>query len=84
MSPNKEAKLNYAANIAQIGPNNKQSGDQFTNNWTIRQYNNNWTKNASFRGSYDVGFIGAYIRGRGGYNRNFPQGQRRKVEWCNI
>lgn len=40
-SAGKEAKLNYATNIAQIGPNNKKSRGQFNNNWTEDQSNNN-------------------------------------------
>lgn len=41
LSASKEAKLNYATNIAQIGPNNKKSRGQFNNNWTEDQSNNN-------------------------------------------
>ncbi|KAH9687366.1 retrovirus-related pol polyprotein from transposon RE1 [Citrus sinensis] len=73
LSANKEAKLNYAANIAQTGSgvnsNNKKPGGQFNNNWNGGQFNNNWNKNGGFRGGY--------AGGRGAYGRNFPQGQGR-------
>ncbi|KAH9673912.1 retrovirus-related pol polyprotein from transposon RE1 [Citrus sinensis] len=73
LSSSKEAKLNYAANIAQTGSgtnnNNKKPGGQFNNNWNGGQLNNNWNKNDGFRGGY--------VGGRGGYGRNFPQGQGR-------
>ncbi|KAH9727210.1 retrovirus-related pol polyprotein from transposon RE1 [Citrus sinensis] len=73
LSSSKEAKLNYAANIAQTGfgtnNNNKKPGGQFNNNWNGGQFNNNWNKNGGFRGGY--------AGGRGGYGRNFPQGQER-------
>ena len=48
LSASKEAKLNYAANIAHTGSglnnNNKKQGGQFNNNWTGGQPNNNWFK----------------------------------------
>ncbi|KAH9726123.1 Disease resistance-like protein DSC1 [Citrus sinensis] len=73
LSASKEAKLNYAANIAQTGfgtnNHNKKLGGQFNNNWAGSQFNNNWNKNGGFRGGY--------AGGRGGYGRNFPQGQGR-------
>ncbi|KAK9200255.1 hypothetical protein WN944_015452 [Citrus x changshan-huyou] len=73
LSASKEAKLNYAANIAQTGSgtnnHNKKLGGQFNNNWAGSQFNNNWNKNGGFRGGY--------AGGRGGYGRNFPQGQGR-------
>ncbi|GAY64486.1 hypothetical protein CUMW_233950 [Citrus unshiu] len=73
LSSSKEAKLNYAANIAQTGSgtnnNNKKPGGQFNNNWNGGQFNNNWNKNGGFRGGY--------TGGRGGYGRNFSQGQGR-------
>ncbi|KAL9425249.1 hypothetical protein AB3S75_032230 [Citrus x aurantiifolia] len=63
-SANKEAKLNYAANIAQTGSNNK-SGNQFNNN--------NWNKNAGSnnggRGGYGRGY--AQGQGRGNWNNNW-------------
>ncbi|KAH9677458.1 retrovirus-related pol polyprotein from transposon RE1 [Citrus sinensis] len=62
-SANKEAKLNYAANIAQTGSNNK-SGNQFNNNWNKNTGNNN-----GGRGGYGRGYTQG--QGRGNWNNNW-------------
>ena len=63
-SANKEAKLNYAANIAQTGSNNK-SGNQFNNNWNKNAGNNN-----GGRGGYGRGYTQG--QGRGNWNGMQP------------
>ncbi|KAH9695298.1 hypothetical protein KPL71_022713 [Citrus sinensis] len=61
-SASKEAKLNYAANIAQTGSNNK-SGNQFNNNWNKNAGNSN-----GGRGGYGRGYTQG--QGRGNWNNN--------------
>ena len=65
LSASKEAKLNYATNIAQTGfgtnNKNKKQGGQFNNNWTGGQFNNNWNKNGGFKGGYAGGRGGTLI-----------------------
>lgn len=65
LSASKEAKLNYAANVAQTEPNYKPGG----------QYNTNWNKNVSTggRGGYGRGFS---PQGQGRENWNGIQSGR--------
>lgn len=69
-SANKEAKLNYAANIAQAGPsnNNKKSSNQanyYQGNQGNWNRNANWCGNNGGRGGFGRGFSG---QGRGNQN----------------
>lgn len=59
LSANKEVKLNYIANIAQTGPNNKKPGSQvnhYQGNQKNLNKNANWFGNNGGRGGFSRGF----------------------------
>lgn len=76
LSANKEAKLNYAANIAQAGPNNKKPSGQ------ANRYQGNWNKNANYLGNNGgKGGYGRGFSGQGRDNRNNGRCWNNRMTW---